>query len=124
MLANETGQILATAAAAVTASVSIAQVMFGDHVVNQLHRIAERLVAPFALVRLYWFAGVEEHVLVQIRLLAVRFIADGASVLFVAGLIQMDFHVHGQAGRLRERFIALFARKRTFARVYSHVRVQ
>lgn len=119
LLANETGEIL-------SASIGIAQVMFGDHVIDQLHWIIEWFIAPFALMlRLNWFAGMEEHVFVQIRLLAVRFIANGASILFLrADLTRMDFHVHGQTGGLRKRFITLLACKWTFARMYSHVGVQ
>lgn len=128
MAADETGQILGT-------GIIIAQIVFGDNVINQLHWITEWLIAPFAwmnrshrlhrLHRLNGLAGVEEHVLVQIRLLTVRFIADGASILFLcARLVRVDFHVHGQAGRLRERFITLLASEGTFAGVYSHVCVE
>lgn len=119
LLANETGQILAAGA-------GIMQVMFGDHVINQLHRITERLVAPFALMlRLrLCSSGVEEHVFVQIRLLAVRFLADGASILLLAGFVRMDFHVNRQTGGLRERFRTILAVKRPLTCVDAHMRIE
>lgn len=86
------------------------------HMMNELRRIGEWFVTPFAGVS---FSGVEEHVLVEIRLLAVRFLAICASELLFTRA--MDLHVHRQTGCLRKCFVTLFARKWLFTGVYSHM---
>lgn len=88
------------------------------HMMNELCWICEWLIAPFARVR---FSRVEEHVLVEIRLLTVGLLAIWASKLL---LTLVHLHMHRQTGCLCECFVTLFARKWFFARVNPHMRGQ
>lgn len=89
------------------------------YMMKQLCRITKRFVAPFAGVN--GISGVEEHVLIEIRLLAVRLVTIGASKLL---LTCVHLQMHGQTGCLCKCFIAIFTFKWFFTRVNSHVSVK
>lgn len=114
------------------------------NVFGQQSRAQELLATPFA--RVYIARHMHQHMLVQMRLMRVRFLANYTGIHSVGGvylrvcrqtrclcellitliaaerlLARMDSHVRIQAARLRERFLTNAAGERFLARVIFHV---